>query len=89
MRWRRKRTLPTVTELSRVQRALEREPALRRLLKTKTSPVRTRSGDMAFFSPETVAVAEAMMALKLNPERAALGQVLVVAGRVLGISRNL
>jgi hypothetical protein len=51
----------------------------------KISPIRKRSGEVVHFSAETVAVAEAMLALKLNPERAVLRQVLAVAVQVLGI----
>ena len=47
-----------------------------------------RTGDLAYFSPEAVAVAKAMMAYRLNPERAALRQVLALAVRVLGIIRR-
>jgi hypothetical protein len=78
--------MPTLREVNRVQVVLERDPAARRLLGPKTAPVRSRSGDLAYFSPEAVAVAEALMASKLNPERAAVRQVLAVAVRVL---RNL
>jgi hypothetical protein len=49
-----------------------------------TAPVRSRSGDVAYFSPEVVAVAVALMANKCNPERVALRQALAVAVRVLG-----
>lgn len=72
----------------RVQQVLERDPALRLLLGPRTMPVPMRTGEIADFSAEAVAVAEAMMALKLNPERAALRQVLAVAAQVLGIVRS-
>lgn len=88
MRWRRKRTKPTVTELNRVQQVLERDPALRLLLGPRAMPVPMRTGEVADFSAEAVAVAQAMMALKLNPERAALRHVLAVAAQVLGIVRS-
>ncbi len=87
-RWRRKRTAPTVTELIRVQQALERDPALRLLLGPRTMPVPMRTGEIADFSAEAVAVGQAMMASKLNPERAALRQVLAVAAQVLGLVRK-
>ena len=88
-RWRRKRTAPTLREVNRVQQALERDPAARRWLGPKTAPVRSRSGDLALFSPEAVAVAEALMADRCNPERVALRQVLAVAVRLLrGLSKN-
>jgi hypothetical protein len=88
-RWRRKRTEPTLREVGRVQAVLERDPAARRWLGPKTAPVRSRSGDVALFSPEAVAVAEALMASKLNPERVALRQVLAVAVRLLrGLSKK-
>ena len=76
--------MPTLREVNRVQQAPERDPAARRLLRPKTAPVRSRVGDLAYFSPEVVAVAEALMAIRLNPERAALRQVLGMAVRVLG-----
>jgi len=82
-RWRRKRTEPTLREVNRVQEVLERDPAARHWLGPKTAPVRSRSGDLALFSPEAVAVAEALMADRCNPERVALRQVLAVAVRLL------
>jgi len=83
MRWRRKRTGPTVTELIRVEKILEADPAVRRRLGRKTTLVRKRTGERTWFAPEVVAIAEAMMARKLNPERASVRQVLSVAVRVL------
>ncbi|MCX8154833.1 MAG: hypothetical protein N3J91_00025 [Verrucomicrobiae bacterium] len=88
MIWRRRRTTPTVTELNPVQRALDRDPALSRLLGPKTVTIRKRTGEPVSFSPQTVSVAEAMMATKLNPQRAAQWEVLAAAGRVLGFLRK-
>jgi len=72
--------------VNRVQTVLEGDPAARRLLGPKTAPVRSRSGDVARFSAEALAIAQELMAYKLNPERAAVRQVLAVALRVLGAS---
>jgi hypothetical protein len=85
MRWRRKRIAPTVTELSRVERVLEAEPAVRRRLGPKTTLVRKRSGEPLYFAAETVAVAAELMARKLSPERAHVGMVVKVASETLGI----
>lgn len=77
MKWRRKRTVPSVTELARVERILEREPALRPyLLGPKSSPARKRTGEIVYFAEPTVTVALEMMAKKLSPERAHVRQVL-------------
>ncbi|MHC1770104.1 MAG: hypothetical protein AB9869_38450 [Verrucomicrobiia bacterium] len=84
MRWRRRRTTPSVTELIRVEKILEHDPAVRRRLGRKTTLVRKRTGEKVWFASEVVAIAEAMMARKLSPERASVRQVLSVAVRVLG-----
>ncbi len=83
MRWSRKRTTPTATELLRVEQVLARDLALRRYLGSKTSPVRKRNGDLVYFAPETVAVAQELMARKLSPERAHVRDVLRVGAEVL------
>jgi len=89
MRWRRKRTGPTFSELLRVERILERDPAVRRRLGRKTTLVRKRTGERTWFAPEVLAVAQAMMNGRLGPERAHVRQVLSVAVRVLaGLSKN-
>jgi hypothetical protein len=85
MHWRRKRTAPTVTELSRVEKVLEADPAVRRRLGPKTALVRKRSGEPVHFAAEVVAVAQAVMNQKGNPERAHVRTVLRVAADVLGI----
>lgn len=85
MRWRRRRTTPSVTELIRAETILQRDPAVRRRLGRKTTMVRKRTGERTWFAPEVVAIAEAMMARKLNPERASVRQVLSVAVRVLAV----
>lgn len=84
MRWRRKRSEPTVTELSRVEKILERDPAVRRRLGPKTTLACKRSGEPVYFAAETIAVAQALMARKLSPERAHVRKVLGVAVKVLG-----
>lgn len=89
MRWRRKRTGPTFSELLRVERILERDPAVRRRLGRKTTLVRKRTGERTWFAPEVLAVAQAMMNGELGPERAHVRQVLAVAVRVLrGLSKK-
>ena len=74
-----------MTELSRVEKVLERDLAVRRYLGPKASRVRKRSGEPVYFAAEAVAVARALMAANLNPERAAVVTVLAVAAEVLGI----
>ncbi len=88
MRWRKKRTAPTVTELARVEKVLEADPAIRRMLGPKTSTIRKRSGEAVYFAAETVDVAQELMARKLNPERARVLEVLRVALEVVGIRRT-
>jgi len=85
MSWRRKGTTPSVTELTRIEKVLEGDPAIRRWLGPKTSPATKRSGELLYFAPETVAVAEALVVQHLSPERAPVGKVLLVAVEVLGI----
>jgi hypothetical protein len=85
MRWRRKRTAPSVTELSRVEQVLERDAGLRRLLGPKTCPVRKRSGEPVYFTAETVAVTRALMARNLSAERSPVLKVVSVAAEVLEI----
>lgn len=84
MRWRRTRTTPSVTELIRVEKILEHDPAVRRRLGRKTTLVCKRTGERTWFAAEVVAIAQAMMARKLSPERAPVCQILSVAVRVLG-----
>ena len=83
MRWRRKRTTPTVTELLRVQKVLEADRALSRLLGPKSALVAKRTGEPVYFAPETITVAQALRARDLNPERTSVGTVLGVAHEVL------
>jgi len=83
MNGRRHRTTPSVTELIRVQNVLESDPAIRRRLRPKTAKIRKRSGEMVCFAPETVAVAQALMSQRVNPERARVATVLGVAFDVL------
>jgi hypothetical protein len=83
MRWRKTRTTPSVTELIRVEKILERDRAICRRLGRRTTLVRKRTGEKVWFASEVVAIAEAMMTRKLNPERASVRQVLSVAVRVL------
>jgi gamma-glutamylcysteine synthetase len=71
--------------LTRVQKVLERDRAARRRLGAKTISVRKRGGELVYFAPETVTVAKALMARRLNPERAHVLMVLRVAAEVLGI----
>jgi hypothetical protein len=82
---RRTRSTPTVTELARIERVLEADPALRARLGTKTSPERKRNGEVVHFAPEVVAVAVELIARPLNPERLPVRKVLSVAAEVLGI----
>jgi hypothetical protein len=83
MRWRRKRTTPTATELLRVEKVLARDLALRRYLGPKTTPVRKRNGDLVYFAPETMLVVQELTARKLSPERAHVRMVLRVGADVL------
>ncbi len=86
MHRRRPRTNPTVTELSRVEQVLERDPGLRARLGPKTSLARKRTGEVSYFAAETVAVAEGLMDRGLSPERARVRVVLAVAVKVLGVT---
>jgi hypothetical protein len=83
MRWRRKRTTPTATELLRVEKVLARDLALRRYLGPKTSPVCKRNGHLVYFAAETALVAQELMARRLSPERAHVREVLRVGADVL------
>jgi len=85
MNRRRKRTVPTVTELARIESVLEADHAIRQHLEPKTSPVRRRDGQMVHFAAETLAVASSLMTRRLNPERAKVRKVLAVAADVLRI----
>lgn len=84
MRWRRKRTGPTFSELLRIEKILEGDPAVRRRLGRKTTLVRKRTGERTWFAAEVLAVAQAMMTQRLGPERAHVRKVLGVAVKVLG-----
>jgi hypothetical protein len=81
----RRRSDPTVTQLQRVEKVLEADPALSARLAPKTREARKRNGEMARFAPEAVAVAQALIARRLDPERAHVRVVLAVAVEVLGI----
>jgi hypothetical protein len=86
---RRKRVEPSGTELQRVERVLENDPAVRRLLGPKDTPARKRNGDVIFFSAATMAITTELMTRRLNPERVHIGGVLAVAVLVLGIGRRV
>ena len=79
---RRRRTKPTPTELLRVQRVLESEPAFRECLGPSVA-VTKRTGEIVTVSSASMAVAESMMARGLNPERARVAALLKVAVDVL------
>jgi hypothetical protein len=85
MRWRRKRTSPSATELSRVEKVLEVDPTVRHRLEPMGTLVRKRSGEPLYFSAETVAVVQAVMDRRFSPERAHVRTILRVAGEVLGM----
>ena len=85
MRWRRKRIAPSVTELNRIEKVLEADPAARSRLGPRTTLVRRRSDESVYFAAEVVAVVQALMDRKLSPERAHVRTVLRVAAEVLGI----
>src|ERR1035437_9710540 len=85
MRWRKKRTTPTVTEVSRVEKVLEADRGVSHRLWPNTTPVSKRSGEVVYFSAETIAVGQALMARKLSPERAPVRLVLRAAVDVLAI----
>ena len=85
MGWKRKRTEPTVTDLRRIERILETDPALCRRLEPKTTLVSKRTGEPVYFAPETVTVAQARMARGLSPERAHVRVVLRLAIDEFGI----
>lgn len=74
-----------MTELTRVEKVLERDLAVCRHLGPKTCPVCKRSGKPVYFAAQTVAVAKALMATNLSPERAPVLKVVAVAAEVLGI----
>jgi hypothetical protein len=78
------RTKPTATELARVERVLVTQPAFASHLGPKLY-VEKRTGERVSFHVGTIAVAEAMIAAKLNPERERVGVVLRVAIEVFGI----
>jgi len=85
MGWRGKRTVPTVTELSRLERVLEGDLALRPFLGPKTSAARRRDGTVVYFAEMTMSLAQELMARRLSPERAPVGKVL---GAVLDVIRR-
>jgi len=80
---RRRRSLPTVTELFRIEAVLEGDPALRRQLGPKSCAARKRNGEFIYFAEATTRVAQELMARKLNPERAHVRTVLMVAADLL------
>ena len=84
---RRPRTDPTATELARVEKILIDQPAFRAHLGPKV-PAKKRTREVVSFHVGTFAVAEAMIAGKLNPERAHVRVVLRTAVVVFGITRR-
>jgi hypothetical protein len=83
MRWRRKRKIPSVTELHRIEAVLQRDLALRRHLGPRTTPARKRNGETVYFAELTWATAQEVMASGANPERAHVRTVLLAAAAVL------
>lgn len=79
---RRPRTTGTATELARVEKILKSQPAFCSRLGRKVS-VEKRTGEIVSFHARTFSIAEAMIAKKLNPERAHVRIVLRVAVEVL------
>jgi hypothetical protein len=77
-----------VTELARVERVLESDPATRARLGPKTCPTRKRNGDLVYFTDATLTVAQGLMARRLSPERAHVREVLRVAVDVLSQSKS-
>ncbi len=88
MPWRRKRTEPSVTELTRIQQLLERDAAASRRLGPKSVAIRKRTGETVYFAAETIMVAKALMNERLNPERTHVVDVWRIAAQVLGIYRT-
>jgi hypothetical protein len=72
-----------MTELARVERVLERDPAARLHLGPKTTPVRKRNGQVYHFSEFTVAVAKQLMAAGVSPERAHVKMILMTVWAML------
>ena len=88
MAWRRTRTKPSATELARVEKILKAQPAFAAHLGPQV-PVTKRTGEIASFHAAAGAVAQAMIAQKLSPERARVRIVLRVASEIFGITRTL
>ena len=72
-----------MTELLRVQAVLEQDAALRLKVAARTSPARRRDGQVVYFSPASIAVAQELMTRGLNPERAHITEVVATAVDVL------
>jgi hypothetical protein len=85
MSCRRRRPKPSVTELHRVEQVLESDPALRLRLGPKTTMARKQHGEPVHFSPEAVAVTEALRAQGLNPERVGVKVVLAVGAEIIRV----
>ena len=78
------RTTPSATELTRVQKILEAQPAFQTHLGAE-KPVEKRTGEVVPIRLGTFAVAEEMMSRRLDPERARVRVVVRVAAEVFGI----
>jgi hypothetical protein len=78
---RSKRRKPTATEIGRIDKILQREPALKHH-RGERIPVEKRTGEVVYFSSAALKVAQALMAKKLNPERAHVAVVLRTAAEV-------
>ena len=87
MRTKPRRTRPTATELGRVEKIMEAQVPFRTRLGPKV-PVTKRTGEVVSLSAGTIAVAEGMIAKRLNPERAQVGIILRVAVEVFGVGGN-
>lgn len=83
-----KRKSPSVTELIRVEKVLEKEPGIRQHLGERSLRFSKRTGEVVHFSSGVVRVTEAMRTKGLNPERAHVGVVLRTAVEVFAIRRS-
>ena len=82
---RRPRTKATPTELARVQKILEEQPAFAAHLGPK-KPIEKRTGEVVSFHVGAFGVVEAVIQRNLNPERSRTRVVLRVVCEVFGIS---
>jgi hypothetical protein len=78
-----RRTRPTPTEVLRVQRILERQPAFRAQLARKIL-LEKRTGETVRMGEGSITVAQRLLDCANNPERAHVTDVLRVAIEVLG-----